>query len=392
MAVAVAVALVLPLTACSAIGLASPDSTGEVARAILPAADIIPESGALFGVNLDWGVESLQEFSDRLGLEPAVAVSFTHLPMSETDLVNVRGAADQVRAGNGTLLLTLEPHAGLAVVTPEIAGEVATLLAEFNASGVPVVVRFAHEMNGSWYAWGQQPSAYIAAYRTVAMAVHRLAPGSSMMWAPNYAGGYPFTGGSFAAAPGSADYAALDTSGDGVLTLDEAYAPYYPGDDVVDWVGLSLYHWGSAHPWGESEIPEAGKFAAQLTGTYSGYGGDDTSAPDFYQTYAVEHGKALGIPETAALVVADGDPDLERSIKQAWWRQVFSEETATRFPQLHMINWFEWNKFEPEVGDDVDWTLGETDDVLSAFVDDLPAWVIPAHLGEGNDSASSGLG
>ncbi len=354
------------------------DSASAAACTVAPAADLIPESGALFGVNLDWGVETLQEFSERLGMNPAVAVSFTHLPMTESDLTNVRGAVDQLRAVNGTLLLTLEPHDGLAAVTAEVAEETATLLAEINASGVPVVVRFAHEMNGSWYAWGQQPAAYIAAYREMALAVHELAPGSSMMWAPNYAGGYPFTGGFFAAVPGSADFAALDTNGDGTLTLDEAYAPYYPGDDVVDWVGLSLYHWGSTYPWGESEVPEEGKFAAQLTGTYNGFGGDDTTAADFYQTYAVDHGKALAIPETAALVVADGDPELELTIKQAWWRQVFSEETATRFPQLHMINWFEWNKFEPEVGADVDWTLGGSDEVLTAFIDDMPAWALPA--------------
>jgi hypothetical protein len=389
----VAIASVLALTACSANGSASPTVRRAAACTIVSAADVIPERGAMLGVNLDWGTESLQEFSARLGLKPAVAVSFTNLPMSASDLQNITGAVDQVRAINGTLLLTLEPRSGLAAVTTEIANDLAARLAKFNASGVPVIVRFAHEMNGSWYAWGQQPTAYKAAYREVAKAVHRVAAGSSMMWAPNYAGGYPFSGGAFEAKPGSADFSALDTNRDGVLTLaDDPYAPYYPGDDVVDWVGMSLYHWGSKYPWGESEMPEDGKFAAQLTGNYNGLGGDDRAAPDFYQIYGVEKGKPVAIPETAALVVSNGDIALELSIKQAWWRQVFSRETATRFPQLHMINWFEWNKFEPEVKAKVDWTISRNDAILKAFVGDIPTWVIPARPGVACAAAANNPG
>ena len=41
-------------------------------------------------------------------------------------------------------------------------------LTRINDSGVPVIVRFAHEMNGSWYPWGQQPTEYVAAFRRVA--------------------------------------------------------------------------------------------------------------------------------------------------------------------------------------------------------------------------------
>lgn len=38
----------------------------------------------------------------------------------------------------------------------------------------------------------------------------------------------------------------LDTNGDRVIDMrDDMYSPYYPGDDVVDWVGMSLYHFGA---------------------------------------------------------------------------------------------------------------------------------------------------
>jgi hypothetical protein len=38
---------------------------------------------------------------------------------------------------------------------------------------------------------------------------------------------------------------ALDTDGDGTLTIaDSPFSPYYPGDDYIDWVGLSVYYKG----------------------------------------------------------------------------------------------------------------------------------------------------
>ena len=46
-----------------------------------------------------------------------------------------------------------------------------------------------------------------------------------------------------AAKPGTADYVVMDTNGDGVVdNLDDPYAPYYPGDTSVDWVGMSVGH------------------------------------------------------------------------------------------------------------------------------------------------------
>ena len=44
----------------------------------------------------------------------------------------------------------------------------------------------------------------------------------------------------------AADCKLLDTNGDGTINnYDDMYTPYYPGDDVVDWVGLSVFHFGN---------------------------------------------------------------------------------------------------------------------------------------------------
>src|ERR671938_1847631 len=187
-------------------------------------------------------------------------------------------------------LLTIEPTLGLSAVTRVMAEDLADRLASYNARGLPIIVRFAHEMNGSWYPWAQQPEAYVAAFRLIADAVHERAPQTAMLWAPNYGAGYPFQGGRFEVQPGTADFRTLDTNHDGLLDeRDDMYAPYYPGDDAVDWVGMTLYHWGDAWPWGKNVIPEPGKFVAQLTGTYSGAAGNQRGLPNFYKTYAEQH-------------------------------------------------------------------------------------------------------
>lgn len=338
-------------------------------------ASLVPPSGALFGVNLDLHTKPLARYAEDLGHRPAVSVSFAGFPYTAEEKQNLAHAADQIRADGHIMLLTLEPMNGLAAVTDEAVAVLAEDLAGFNADGVPVVVRFAHEMNGSWYPWSQQPAAYVEAYTRVANAVHATAPGSAMMWAPNYGGGYPFAGGQFEAKPGTADFDLLDTDDDGALTMaDDSYAPYYPGDAVVDWVGMSLYHWGARYPWGENELPEPGKFADQLTGNYVGANGDDSLLSDFYAVYGEGHGKPVAIPETAALFAPGAAGDDELAIKKAWWEQLFTADVAARFPQLKMINWFEWDKDEPEVKGRVDWTVTNTASVREAFTAALPDW------------------
>ena len=47
------------------------------------------------------------------------------------------------------------------------------------------MVRFAHEMNGDWYQWGQQPTEYISAFQMVASAVRAAACDVAMVWSPN---------------------------------------------------------------------------------------------------------------------------------------------------------------------------------------------------------------
>lgn len=338
--------------------------------------DLAPGNGALFGVNLNLDAKPLSAFAVDLRHKPAVSVSFADFPYTAQEEAHLHQAAAQIRADGHMMLLTLEPKQGLAAITPAVIDELVQDLISINDQGVPVIVRLAHEMNGSWYPWSQQPIAYKAAFTQVAAAVHAKAPGSAMMWAPNYGGGYPFAGGQFEVKPGTPDFAALDTNGDGVVTMaDDSYAPYYPGDDAVDWVGMSLYHWGARYPWGENELPEANKFADQLTGNYVGANGDDSLLTDFYHVYGQDHGKPVAIPETAALYNPAVAGASEADIKRTWWEQIFSDETHAAFPNLKMINWFEWDKNEVEVNGRIDWTVTNTPAIRDSFTAALPGWL-----------------
>jgi hypothetical protein len=334
-----------------------------------------PSSGVLVGVNLDWAHDSPGAIDARLGRTPAVWVQFVALPFAAADRSSLAGFVDAVAGQGGIALLTVQPDDGLGLVDDAAIGDLVGAVAAANERGVPVIVRFAHEMNGSWYPWGEQPDEYVAAFRRVAAAIHAGTTDAAMLWAPNDGGGYPFAGGAYEATPGTPDFAVLDTNGDGRLSMDDdPYGPYYPGDDAVDWVGMSVYHWGDRWPWGANVLPEPGKFAAKLTGTYDGMGGDERPLPDFYAGYAVGHAKPMAIPETAAFYrpsAADGAREL--AVKRAWWRQVFSAETLARFPRLRLVDWFDWRKFETEVDDVVDWRVSADPSIVATFLRDLPA-------------------
>jgi hypothetical protein len=233
------------------------DSAGDSTCHASAGSALAPASGALLGVSIDWSKDTLAGFADRLGQAPAVAVTFAQMPLRKRDIVNVDAAAAQAAAVGSRLLLSLEPHHGLAKVTPAAIHRLTRLLRRYNGAGVPVIVRFAHEMNGSWYAWGQQPRAYVRTFRRVAAAVHRTAPGSSMLWAPSYGGGYPFVGGEHAATEASPAGRELDTN--------------------------------------------RGKLVDQLTGRYDVPGARESGVPDFYAIYGQRRRKPVAITETAVL-------------------------------------------------------------------------------------------
>src|SRR5690606_21344322 len=111
--------------------------------------------------------------------------------------------AANVKAAGGAIQLALEPEQGLAVVkNDEYLKQFAK---DAQAAGVPVFLRFASEMNGSWVTWHGDPKLYIEKFRLIHDVMEQLAPNVAMLWSP-------------AANPKQ--------------TMND----YYPGDKYVDWV------------------------------------------------------------------------------------------------------------------------------------------------------------
>ena len=354
----------------------SASGSGAISPHLRPCGPTAPKPAVgkvWFGASLDGANESVQKYAARLGHTPAVLVQFADLPMNGKGKTFVGQAIDNARKAGSSLLLTLEPTKGLAAVTTPVVDDMVKQVASAEAEGVPVIVRFAHEMNGSWYPWGQQPLAYVAAFRKVADAIHSGAPGAAMLWAPNEGSGYPFTGGKYDAKPGSPSAKALDTNHDGRLDAgDDPYAPYWPGRRYVDWAGMTIYHWGNTYPWGANVLPPAGKFEAILRGTFST---GVLKLPDFYATYGVRQHLPIAVTETSALYNPSRAGASDLAIKQAWWDQVFASSVPKDLPDLKMVNWFEWDKFEQQTNSRIDWAVVDDPTIRKAFVAALPSWL-----------------
>jgi hypothetical protein len=103
---------------------------------------------------------------------------------------------------------------------------------------IPVFLRFACEMNIGEN--GSDADAYINAFRYISDTMKRLAPNVAMLWSPN------------------------DISATG-----RTYAQYYPGDEYVDWVGLSSYtvrYFQGKKDWG---VQQDGIDSTYFTGQYA---------------------------------------------------------------------------------------------------------------------------
>ncbi|MEV4560749.1 glycosyl hydrolase [Kitasatospora sp. NPDC049285] len=155
---------------------------------------------------------------------------------------------------------------------------------------LPIVLRFAHEMNGDWYPWGSgvngnQPGDYAAAWRHVhdVFAAER-ADNVIWLWSPNVLRGVK--GDLHKLYPGDAyvDWLGMDAYGFGEKTASEVLDPTYvalreiadkpvfvsetgamPDPGKAAWI-TDMFQWISEHPkvpgfvWFEHSVEEGGKY------------------------------------------------------------------------------------------------------------------------------------
>ena len=184
------------------------------------------------------------------------------------------------------------------------------------AFGSPMKLRFAHEMNGSWYPWGatvngNSPAKYVAAYRHVHDRF--AAAGASnvrWVWSMNIVDGMP-------------------------TPLNQLY----PGDAYVDSVGVDGYNGGTDNP---------------------GMGGWHTPSQVFSNTLVqvaqIAGSKPVYLAETGS-AVGGGD-------KAGWVRDLFTYLKST---PVTGVDWFEFGGYP-------DWRLTSSSGVLDAARTALSTW------------------
>lgn len=319
---------------------------------------LVPESGAYFGSSIDWSVDSAARQSERLGQPSAVLEHVASLPLSEADIGYLAQFVRQAEGEGALAAITLRPVGDLADFDAEAADTAVDALARAReAQSLPLYVRFAPDMNANWVPWGQKPDEYIAAFRAFSEALHAKLPAAVAVWSPAAGESYPF------AAAAATDDQSLDTDGDGELgSGDDPYGPYYPGDDAVDWVGLSAYHDTSGGGAPVNSVPAAGELDADLDGE-----GD----LGFYQRFAAAAEKPMMLETAAFFSPGAGGPG-ELEIKQAWWRQVISSSSDEAHPLLDVVLWRDSSSSRAVVGEVViDWSLTGSTEVASAFRADV---------------------
>ena len=198
------------------------------------------------------------------------------------------------------------------------------------SGGVPVLIRLAHEMNGDWYPWGtayvssetrnngNAPADYVAMWQRV-VRIFRVegATNASWVWAPNIVYQTPVN---------STERQRAD--------LEDLY----PGDDWVDWVGLSIYNDGARHPWRS--------FAQLFDGSYRMV----TAISD----------KPMMIAELG--VTEQGAP--RGQSKAQWIAHTFLHDIPTRYPRVRLVNYFFRDK--SDMGES-NFRFDSSPDALSAF-------------------------
>ncbi|MFE7631186.1 OpgC domain-containing protein [Kocuria sp. NPDC057446] len=319
--------------------------------------------GPYLGALLDWGADTASGHAERLGAPAAVYGRPVPLPMSVQEQGHLRDYLSQISEQGAHALLTVRPEIALDRVDEAQAAVLAGRIADA-AEGFPgtVFVRFAPQMNASWISWGQRPRAYTEAFRTLASALDDELEDPVMVWSPTAGADYPFRDAS-SSPPREDDLAVLDTSGDGVWDGDDdPYGPYYPGDDVVDWVGLVAYHDETGSGPARNVLPAAGRFSALL-----GTAGDAGAAAedDFYAAYAVARAKPLMV-ETGAFYSPRTDGPSERDVKEAWWDQVLGTASAGDHDRIRAVVWNETVEQRDDGAVTVDWRVTADPGLASA--------------------------
>jgi len=177
-----------------------------------------PKQGTYLGAFIDLDPKIEQTYKDQTGITRRIPDLFERLTGRQhasyffylgygrpapSDWIQLVGMQKRI------VHIALEPNIGLEYVKDN--AYLNKLAEDLGRTNTPIFLRFASEMNGDWLAWNGNPKLYIEKFRLVAEKMKEKAPNVAMVWCP---------------------YA----------TPLGPVQSYYPGDDVVDWVGVNIYN------------------------------------------------------------------------------------------------------------------------------------------------------
>lgn len=273
-----------------------------------PANDLLPSDGAvLAGVGTRAG-EFTQYVSD-VGKYPAIQTTYYSWGVAfPNDLSNPISVTSIL--ANGTIpLVTWEPYSVSlqAIANGSQDQYIDSWAYAAKAVKKPFFLRFAHEMNGNWYPWAQDPTTYKLAWQRIYDRFQAAgATNVAFVWCPNWESRGP--------------------------SLNQ----YYPGDGYVDWVGVDLYNWPR---WPRT-------FDYMVQGVYS--------------EFSIK--KPILIPEMASAENFTPDPGYENPAaqnKSRWITDMFNS-LNTKYPDIKGISWFNLNK-------ETDWRVESSPSALAAY-------------------------
>jgi len=91
--------------------------------------------------------------------------------ISDAAPLSISCPAVQIAALGGMAVIVAQPSHGLEQITALSAKTFAEIIQGYEEQGASMLIEFGHEMNGNWYAWGQQPSEYISKFQIMSTAI-----------------------------------------------------------------------------------------------------------------------------------------------------------------------------------------------------------------------------
>ncbi|PVI05565.1 glycoside hydrolase family 26 protein [Periconia macrospinosa] len=223
----------------------------------------------------------------------------TDKPFDGSQLLAVK---NDIKKSGAVFVASVMPSINFNKITPEVAKQVASAMKKFTDDGIPVWLRFGHEMN--YYAqsgvYHGTPADFVTAWKNIYNANCKGNPRVKCFWSPN-------------------------RNDDG-----KQLPQYWPGKEYVDIVGIDCYP-------GKNEDPSKIDLFDKMYG-------------NFYNTYSKANNLPFAIGETGA----------DAARKEAWLKTLVSKQVKAKYPNYVSMSWFEFKKTEN--GGTTDFRIVMTDD------------------------------